>query len=201
MIFYHGSPVADITELGTRSFTHDDTKSSAVYFTPNRAYALFYIRDLDVNYVTCGVTAEGYIRYDERFSGQLKTLYSGRSGYLYKCVNNGSFEQTQTRDVWVSKNPIGIESVEFIPDVYKEILKYEATGDIKVIRYETLTDEEKHDIYRMIVCSLYKSGLTDKNTTKANFYRDNFSKAWEFVKSHPEMKQTILEEWEKRRMK
>lgn len=50
MTFYHGSPVANIIELGTRSFTHDETKSSAVYLTPNRVYALFYIRDLDVNY-------------------------------------------------------------------------------------------------------------------------------------------------------
>ncbi|MDD4356665.1 MAG: hypothetical protein PHN98_05380, partial [Smithellaceae bacterium] len=64
MIFYHGSPIAGITELGTRSHTHDGTKTSAVYLTPNCAYALFYIRDLGINYVTCGVTEEGYILYD-----------------------------------------------------------------------------------------------------------------------------------------
>ncbi|HBL84510.1 MAG: hypothetical protein A2Y17_06410 [Clostridiales bacterium GWF2_38_85] len=159
MTFYHGSPIANITELGTRSFTHDEIKSSMVYLTQSRAYALFYIRDLDVNYVTCDMTKEGYVRYYERFSEQLKTLYRDRSGYLYKCVDNGGFEQTPTRNVWVSKNPVIIESVEFIPDVYKEILKYEETGDIKVIRYEILTDEEKQDVYEMIVCSLYKSGL------------------------------------------
>ena len=199
MTLYHGSPIANITELGTRSITHDETKSSAVYLTPNRAYALFYIRDLDINYVTCGVTEEGYIRYDERFSGQLKTLYSGRSGYLY-CVS-GSFEQTSTRDVWVSKNPVVIESVEYISDVYEEILKFEAIGQVKVNRYENLTYKDKQDVYDMIVNSLYKSGMTDKNTPKAYFYRDNFPEAWEFVKSHPEMKQKTIEEWESRRNK
>jgi len=201
MVFYHGSPIKGINKLGISLLTNGETKASIIYLTPNRTYALFYIRDLNVNYVTCGVTAEGYIRYDERFSGQLPTLYRGQSGYLYKCIDSGCFEQTTTRDVWISKNPVVIESVEFIPDVYKEIIKYEASGNIKVIRYETLTDQEKHNIYEMTVYSLYKSGLTDKNTVKANFYRDNFPEAWKFVISHPKMKQTILEEWEKKRMK
>src|SRR5450756_3047284 len=113
MIFYHGSSIANITEFETRSQTHDETKSSAVYLTPNRAYALLYIRDLEVNYVTCGVTAEGYIRYDDRFSEQMKTLYSGRSGCLYTCTDNGDFETTSTRGVWVSKSPVKVESVEY----------------------------------------------------------------------------------------
>jgi hypothetical protein len=199
MTFFHGSPIAGITELGTRSRTHDETKSSAVYITPNRAYALFYIRDLEVNYVTCGVMEEGYIRYDERFSEQMKTLYSGRSGYLYSCTDNSGFEATSTRGVWVSKSPVRVESVEFIPDVYTELMKYEVSGDIKVMRYESFSDTEKHDIYEMIVWSLYKSGLTEKSSAKADFYRENFPNAWEYVKEHPEMKQDILNEWEKRR--
>jgi hypothetical protein len=62
MIFCHGSSVCGITELYPCSTAHDDTSSPVIYLTPNRAYALFYIRDKDINYVTCGVTAEGYVR-------------------------------------------------------------------------------------------------------------------------------------------
>lgn len=196
MTFYHGSPIANIAELSTLSYTHDESKKSAVYLTPNRAYALFYIRDLDINYVTCGVTEEGFIRYDERFLDQLKKLYSGRSGYLYTCADDSNYEKTNTRDVWVSKEPVKIISSEFISDVYKELQKYIESGVIRVARYETLSETEKEDIYNMTVWSLYRSGLTEKDTPKANFYCENFSEAWCFVKAHPELKQQTLDEWD-----
>lgn len=83
MTFYHGCSEGGIKVLTPRSASHDGSGRQVVFLTPNRAYALFYIRDRDINYVTCGVTDEGCIRYDERFSGQLETLYKGMSGYLY----------------------------------------------------------------------------------------------------------------------
>lgn len=192
MVLYHGNSVCGIEELNPCSAAHDDPTSPVVYLTPNRAYALFYIRDREINYVTCGVTAEGYIRYDERFPEQLETLYKGMSGYLYRCKDNGALEPTSTRGVWLSKKPVEIESCEFIPDVYSEILKYEKSGDVKVIRYETLSDGEKHEVYKMIVRSLYKSGLTNVRSKKSDFYRKHFPEAWEFVKNNPQFKELYI---------
>ena len=85
MTFYHGSIIPGITELGTNSLMHDESKTIIVYLTPNRAYVLFYIRDLEINHVTCGVTDEGFIRYDEQFPDQLEKIYKGVNGYLYHC--------------------------------------------------------------------------------------------------------------------
>lgn len=199
MIFYHGSPIAGITELGTRSHTHDETKTSATYLTPNRAYALFYIRDLEINHVTCGVTAKGYIHYYEQFPDQLRKLYQGTSGYLYICKKESHFEKTNTRDVWVSKIPVAVERVEYLADVYNEILTCEKEGVVKVIRYETLTDENKQDIYEMMVHSIYKNNRTFKDTKKSAFYRDNFPEAWQYIVDHPEDRQIKIEEWERKR--
>lgn len=186
MIFYHGSPLAGITELGTRSVTHDQAKASVVYLTPNRAYALFYIRDLDVNYVTCGVTADGFIRYDERFPEQLRTVYKGKSGYLYHCAVGDGLEETSTRDVWVSHSPVPVGYTEFIPDVYEEILKYEETGQVKVMRYETLTAEQKQDVRDMILHSVYKYISKKTISKKAAFYKEHFQAEWNYALSHPE---------------
>lgn len=95
MIMYHGSPMAGITELGTLSKTHDETASSAVYLAPNRAYTLFYIRDLEINYVTCGVTEQGYIRYDENFPGQLRTLYEGKAVFFTNVKSTTALKRLQ----------------------------------------------------------------------------------------------------------
>lgn len=194
MILYHGSPVAGITYLGTLSRMHDETASSAVYLTPNRAYAFFYIRDLEINYVTCGVTSEGYIRYNENFPGQLRTLYDGKSGFLYKCGSNDSFEKTSTSDVWVSKKPVCVRDCEEVRDTYAEILKCEADGLVKVVRYETLSDERKFEIYEMILHSIYKNNYTASTSKKAMFYKDNFPQEWNYAVAHPDERQRNLEE-------
>ncbi|HBL84396.1 MAG: hypothetical protein A2Y17_04790 [Clostridiales bacterium GWF2_38_85] len=198
MTFYHGSSIAGIAEIGAKSEINEREKAPVVYLTPNRAYALFYIRDLEVNFVTCGVTAAGYIRYDERFPDQLRMLYKGKSGYLYKCGESTDFKTTSTRGVWVTKNPVLVEGVEYIPDVYEEILKYEATGEVRVIRFETLTDGQKQDIFDMLVNYIYKNDMINQFTRKAEFYRNNFPDAWDYVVRHPDEKQTRIDEWNKR---
>lgn len=198
-MFYHGSMTAGITELGTNSLTHDESKVKTVYLTPNRTYALLYIRDLEINHVTCGVTSEGYIRYDEQFPDQLSKLYKGVSGYLYHCRDEGNFALTQTRDVWISYKPVTIKSVEYIPDVYDELLRYEANGDINVIRYNELTDERKQFYYDMALQYIYKMDFVNCTSKKAMFWRDSFPQAWEYVVKHPDEKQTVLAAWEERK--
>lgn len=198
MTMYHGSPLAGITVLGTLSRTHGETTFSAVYLTPNRAYALFYIRDLEVNYVTCGVTKNGSIRYDEYFTGQLRTLYEGKNGFIYKCKNNDNFEKTSTNDVWVSKTPVTITDVEKISDVYAEILKCEAAGLIKVVRYETLSEKRKSEIYEMILHSIYMNNYPALASKKSMFYKENFPQAWNYAVAHPEQRSINLDEWDRR---
>lgn len=59
-IYYHGA-TEELTELNAVSKNHVDAAKPVVYLTPNRAYALFYIRDRDINWVTCGVKEDGVI--------------------------------------------------------------------------------------------------------------------------------------------
>ncbi len=199
MTFYHGSIISGITKLGTNSLTHDEAKTQAVYLTPNYAYALFYIRDLEVDHVTCGVTADGYVRYDEQYPEQMMKIYQGINGYLYHCSEQKHFSLTKTRDVWVSAEPVAVESVEYIPDVYTELLKHEAKGDIKVIRYNDLTDERKQFYYDMALQYIFKRNFTDCSSKKAAFWRENFPQSWEYAIKHHDEKQEMLEAWEERK--
>jgi len=199
-IYYHGT-MEELTELNTVSKDHADTQDSVVYLTPNRAYALFYIRDREINWVTCGVKEDGVIRYDERFPDQLKTIYRGVSGYIYSCEDNGSFVASKTRDIYTCNQPVSINSKVFVPDVYEELLKYVQRGSIDVTRYESLSEDEKQDVFDMMVHLIFKNDWVNSTSKKADFFREHFPEAWEYVKSHPECRQAVLDAWREKMAK
>ena len=189
LCYYHGTITAGITKLRA---------APIVYLTPNRAYALFYIIDKSINWITCGVKEDGAVHYDERFPNQLEKLYSGKCGYLYKCNDTEFFTSGKSRDIVVSKSPVAVTEYEFIPDVYQEILNYEKTGAIVVKRYENLSDAEKKDVFDMMVHYIFKNDLLAANGTKAAFIRENFPDAWDYVVTHVGEKSRIMEDWQKR---
>ena len=101
--YYHGITTPGITELWAKPI---------VYLTPNRAYALFYIMDKNINWVTCGVKEDGVVHYDEQFPNQLEKLYGGKSGFIYKSNDAELFTPGKSRGIVVSKSPIAITDYE-----------------------------------------------------------------------------------------
>ncbi len=193
--FYHGTLVSGITEVRAVSKSHDIAESSVVYVTPNRAYSLFYIIDKGINWVTCGVGDNGVVQYKEQFPNQLSVIYSGISGYVYRCAGSPSIKQTKTKDVYSSEIPIPVLDSEYIEDVYDEIIKCERMGLVAVKRYEMLTADEKQDIHEMMLHYIFKNDLLAKSTGKASFIKANFPSAWKQAEDCPESKQQVLEEW------
>ena len=57
-MMYHGSAAAGIQTLQARG------EKRVVYLTDNYVYALFYLRDPQIDFVTCGVTRDGTVCYD-----------------------------------------------------------------------------------------------------------------------------------------
>ena len=100
-----------ITELGTNSLTHDESKTIIVYLTPNRAYALFYISNLEINHVTCGVTDEGFIRYDELMEELRKSLlHNKENGILYHYADQlvGDYDKCRTENEIIEMIKTGV---------------------------------------------------------------------------------------------
>ena len=179
-LFYHASNVGDLKELLPLSTAHG-SGDKVCYFTPVRAYALFYLRDMVINHVTCGVSESGVTVYNEQFPDQLKTIYQGRSGYLYTCENDGGIITAHTNGVWAARQPIKVANTEFITDVYAEILKAERSGEIQVIRYESLSDEKKQEITLMMRDNIIKNDWLQSDSLKARFFKDNFPQSWELA--------------------
>ena len=199
-MFYHASTVAGIRELLPMSATHDTARIPVVYLTPNRAYALFYIRDKEINGVSCGVGSDGIVRYDEQFPRQLSVFYQGMSGYIYGCADSDAFVQSATREVWTASFPVPVVSTETVHDVYEEITQCEKAGAVNIVRYETLAEEKKQEYRDMMVYNIFKNDWLQvaHQARKAAFVREYFPDAWALAQAHPERKRQVMEEWEKR---
>jgi len=181
-VFYHASNRGDLRQLLPLSTMHGSGEK-VCYVTPNRVYALFYLRDMDINHVTCGVSGEGVVLYDEQFPHQLETIYQGRSGYLYACGDNSLVEAGHARGVWVLRQPAGIAAVDFVEDVYAEILQAEREGRVVVSRYDALSDEKKAQITKNAAEYILRSNFLTAESPKARFYAEHFPLAWELAKS------------------
>ena len=171
MKLYHGTTVSQIERLRCNSKHH--AGNPVLYLTDNRAYSLFYIRDREIDFVTCGVGEDGKVYYDEKFPDQLKTLYEGRSGYIYET--DVSAEKYHVRGIWVCSRDARITGMEFIPDVYQVILHEIEKGNVVLLPYESLTEEQKQMNYRGVVDYLRRGQLSH---AKAQFFRNHFPEAW-----------------------
>jgi len=185
---YHGTAVSGLRTLMP-------VPSSVVHLTPSRAYALFYIMDKDVGWVTCGVKENGVVRYEEQFPNQMEILYRNARGSLYTAAADDGMKMAG-KAIWTSTRPVAVLAEEHIADVYAALLAEERAGCIAVNRYADATDERKRDIRDMMVHYIYKHDLAAQTTKKTRFIRDNFPAAWAEAASHPEMRQAVLEEWE-----
>ena len=159
-------------------------------------YALFYIRDPAVNHVTCGMTKDGIVDYDEQFPGQLRAHYAGREGWLYACEEN---DFTPGSDPWIvtAKHPAPIASVEYIADAFEAIQREIEAGAVRVKRYEDKSEAQKRDITGMTAWVILKNGHLRADTPKARFYARSFPEAWALALENETKAREYIARWEK----
>lgn len=180
---YHGSNYSRITELEARSKLHNMDKK-VVYLTDNIPYALYYIWDEEHNgysgkHVT-GWIKNGVAYYEEQFPDQLKTFYKGVSGYLYCISKNSNTKSVENREcMYYSLKNTVVVKVDYIIDVYEELLKYEASGKLKVLRYNEQSEKRQDELIDFVAIGIVKSDFFKDNETKAQFMKKHFAKAWE----------------------
>ena len=175
-MLYHGSATAGIQTLQARG------DKRVVYLTDNYVYALFYLRDPQIDFVTCGVTRDGTVCYEERFPDQIRTLYAGRSGWIYRCEESAQMEKTRVPGIWVCREDVPVAGAEYIADAYEALVPYLAEGKVRVRVYETLSARERAENDGAIADYIRKSGVIRETSPRADFYREYFPAAWEQAK-------------------
>lgn len=179
---YHGSSTPGITELEARSLLHN-TDKMVVYLTDSVPYALFYIWDSkhtgsSHKHVTGGFR-DGVAFYEEQFPDQLRMFYQGVSGYLYRIFHTTKAHVVENRDgLFWQDGSVAVSDVICIQDVYTELLKYEASGQLKVLRFNEQTDARKTELTRMIATAIRQSNFFHGDDEQRQFMQKYFSSAW-----------------------
>lgn len=181
--FYHGSISADITKLKASSLLYN-TNKKVVYLTDNIPYALFYIWDgkhnnYDRKFVT-GWIKNGLACYEELFPDQLEIFYKGVSGYLYCVKNNLNISAAEDREsMYYSETDIIIDHAVYISDIYYELMKYEAAGKFKLLRFNEQPKERQDMLINKSADIITESDFFKNDETKLSFYKKYFTEAWE----------------------
>ena len=187
MTLYHGSSVADITFLEPRSKLHGSQNEKVVYLSGSIPYALVYIWDSQkTNYsrkhVTCALK-EGIVHYEEMFPDQLKAFYENVSGYLYCAEQTDNMKRMPEthEDMFYSTTPVKIEKAIFIPDVYKEILRYEEEGLFRIFRFNDATKEAQDERIDRTPKWIGMCNLLEADNEQAHFMKYYCRQAWELA--------------------
>ena len=153
MNLYHGSSVGGIDVLLPFSSNHD---KKYVYLTHLEELAVIYAHNplTRPNGFFSYWLKEGSLHYDEYFPDQLRILYSGQAGYVYTCRE--SLPSLEKMDwVYISEQPVNVQNVRFIPDLYQEILRLEDQRRIQIHRYQ------EHSPKRLAsICSMIRREIT-----------------------------------------
>ena len=137
---YHGSIVKGLHIILANAKSHADG-SKAAYFTTDRVYALVCCRSREENFVTMGIK-DGIQHYYERFPDQLKVMYGEKEGFLYRPVSNASLVNTHGH-TWESHADVPVDLHEHIKNIYTEILREEAAGNVIIHRYSEIDPDEQ----------------------------------------------------------
>lgn len=179
---YHGTEIANITKLETRSILHN-TKKQVLYLTDNISYALVYIWSKDrtgyaQKYVTCGVK-EGKVFYEEQFPNQLEVFYKGVSGYLYYINKTDSILPVEGREyMYYSLTDRNVDNVKYIADVYEELIRYEKLGEITILRFNEQSTERKNQLIDMIASYILEMNMLETDNEQRDFMKRYFKEAW-----------------------
>ena len=171
-MLYHGTTVGGLKQINANSKSHTTGKPAA-YFTADRCYALVCCRDRKHNFVTVGLRADGKQHYYERFPEQLKILYGGKRGYLYSPKSTESLINTNG-NTWESPDDVAVYCSEELEDVYLEILKEEAKGNIIIHRYDEIDPAEQK-----MHANYIRAHIHDEGEEMCSFYTEHFSDLWD----------------------
>ena len=141
MHLYHGSSVGGLKTLLPFQADH---KKPYVYFSTSEICACFYaVNPVGRPYYwfPYGFDPNGKPVYTETYPNALFDTYAGRPGFLYHC------ETAETQllrfpgnpSTRLSAEPVGVQRVEAIPDLFAWFRAREQEGRLAVQRYESLT--------------------------------------------------------------
>ena len=155
-LYYHASSVPGIKQLEPAVSEHG---VPLVYLSSKRENVLVYLSNAVEKYCRetgfkyegrrqkwgpYGFDRDGTLYLEEYYPAALKKTYKGVSGYIYSAENvEDSGVVTGIAAAVTSRKPVEVTGTEFIPDALEAILRAEANGLIRIVRYDEMTERKK----------------------------------------------------------
>lgn len=153
MTLYHGSKIGGIEAL--RPFMSNHGRPY-VYLTNSQVLAAIYAAnpmERPNGWFPYWWSKDGKLHYDEYYSGQLEEIYRGRTGYVYTC--QGDYPVLEKMPwVYLSEGEAPVCECRVIPDLYEQLLKFEAEGRLTIRRWAEHPPERRAAFLRVIKQSL-----------------------------------------------
>lgn len=160
MIFYHGSPISGLKEL--RPFLSEHGKPY-IYFATNPLVALLYaVKPVPkpFSFYPYGFDRNGNVIYSEYYENAFYELYKGKVGYLYECGDLKNVDTpTQINCAYTSAEPIKVDRVTRIPDLYVFYKEQEEKGFFRVKHKNEISDKEMNFVLDELRKDIEKSDL------------------------------------------
>ena len=160
MTFYHGSPAGGLKEL--KPFLSEHGKPY-VYFASNPLAALLYaVKPVPkpFSFYPYGFDNDGNVVCSEYYENAFFDLYKGKAGYLYECNDLKNAEKTtQINCAYTSTEPVKVERVAIIPDLYVFFKEQEEKGLFRVKPRNGISGKEIDFVYNELKKDIKKNGL------------------------------------------
>lgn len=162
MTFYHGSPIGGLSQL--HPFLSEHGKPY-IYFATNPLVALLYaVKPVPkpFSFYPYGFDENGIVVYSEYYENAFYDLYKNKAGYLYECDDLKKIEApTQINCAYTSTEPIIIDRVTMIPDLYVFFKKQEEKGLFRVKTRKEVSDKEMSFVLSELRKDIDKGALKD----------------------------------------
>lgn len=180
MTAYHGTTVGNISMLKPFDNPHSSLKFPCVYLSTVKALSAIYIWNKPYKWMTFEIQEDGLPVYNESFKNGLYEFYNGVKGYIYTCESDFEFDiNTTIKYAVISKNAVPIKAVENIENAYEQILQYEQQGQIKINRFEELSDKQINKNRNMVIGTIKRLELVKGEHPLSNFVKEKFPVYWE----------------------
>ena len=181
MTLYHGSPIGGLNEL--QPFLSEHGKPY-IYFASNPLVALLYaVKPVPkpFTFYPYGFDENDNIIYSEYYENAFYDLYKGKAGYLYECDNLKNIDTpTQINCAYTSTEPIRVDRVTMIPDLYIFYKEQEEKGLFRIKAKRDISDKEMNFVFDELRKDIEKNGLKYyRQHAMSVFIQKHFPTIWE----------------------
>lgn len=171
MRYYFGS---DDPNLKGLIYFKEKDKNPNIIFTDSEITALFSCIFKGKFFISAFLDEKGEnVIFTEFYENMTADLFDNKSGYIYTCEDfTNSKKDKNLNGAYKSNPPLVITNCEKKDNIYKEIIKYQKSGNLEIIKYKSQSSEFYQRQTGKILKLALKYNLSEKEKEILNLIKN-----------------------------